>query len=39
APQLVELPYQQEGSTIRYKVPVIDCHQMIVIEYQSMAVK
>ncbi|WP_409345019.1 family 10 glycosylhydrolase [Paenibacillus sp. MBLB4367] len=34
APQLEELPYEQEGATIRYKVPVIDCHQMVVIDCQ-----
>jgi hypothetical protein len=33
APQLEELPFQQENGKIRYTVPLLDCHQMVVIDY------
>ena len=32
APQMKDLPYIQEGGTVSYTVPKIDCHQMIVLE-------
>ncbi|BBI36539.1 beta-galactosidase trimerization domain-containing protein [Cohnella abietis] len=32
-PQLEEIPFEQDGSAIRYQVPTIECHQMIAIEY------
>lgn len=33
APQMEEIPYMQEKGEIRYTLPVLDCHQMIVIDY------
>lgn len=32
APQNIDLPYQQEGKSITYTVPRLECHQMVVIE-------
>ncbi|BBH23490.1 hypothetical protein Back11_48350 [Paenibacillus baekrokdamisoli] len=34
-PQLEDIPFEQDGSSVRYQVPVIDCHQMIAIEYDK----
>ena len=33
APQNKEIPFTQNGDTIRYTVNVVECHQMIVLEY------
>ncbi|MBP1992090.1 alpha-amylase family protein [Paenibacillus eucommiae] len=32
-PQMEELAFEQEGQTVSYQVPVIDCHQMVGIDY------
>ncbi|MFC5403619.1 family 10 glycosylhydrolase [Cohnella soli] len=32
-PQLEDIPFTQEGSSIQYQVPTVECHQMIAIEY------
>jgi len=34
-PQQQELAFSQNGTFIQYQVPVIDCHQMIAIEYDN----
>ncbi|MDR0405484.1 MAG: hypothetical protein LBH54_01680 [Clostridiales bacterium] len=33
APQAERLDFTQEGGVVRYTVPVVDCHQMVVLEY------
>ncbi len=33
APTMEDLPFTQEGGAIRYRVPVVECHQMVVIDY------
>jgi len=33
APQQEVLPFRQEGHSLRYVVPVLDCHQIVVVEY------
>ncbi|BBH23540.1 hypothetical protein Back11_48850 [Paenibacillus baekrokdamisoli] len=35
-PQQEELAFSQTGNSIQYQVPVIDCHQMIAIEYDEL---
>jgi hypothetical protein len=32
APQSVELPFEQVGREVRYTVPKLECHQMVVID-------
>jgi len=34
-PQLENIPFGQDGSSVRYQVPVVDCHQMVAIEYDK----
>ncbi|MDQ0059059.1 beta-galactosidase trimerization domain-containing protein [Paenibacillus harenae] len=33
APQMTPLPYSYEDRTVSYTVPVLECHQMVVIDY------
>lgn len=33
APQMQELAFKQEDGTVSYTVPVLECHQMVVIDY------
>lgn len=33
APQMINIPFTQNGHTLKYTVDKIDCHQMVVIEY------
>lgn len=33
APQMKELPYTQENGILKYTVPEMECHQMVVMEY------
>jgi len=33
APQMTPLPYRSEEGAVSYTVPKVDCHQMVVIEY------
>jgi hypothetical protein len=33
APQMKEIEFRQEGNSISYTVPEVECHQMVVIEY------
>lgn len=35
APQMTELPFQKQASAVNYTVPVLDCHQMVVIDITS----
>lgn len=32
APQLKELPYELDGTNIRYTLPKLECHQMVIID-------
>lgn len=34
APQLTPLPFSYENETVAYTVPVLECHQMVVIDYE-----
>ncbi|CAM4393947.1 hypothetical protein FHS16_001960 [Paenibacillus endophyticus] len=34
APQLTPLPFSCEKETVSYTVPVLECHQMVVIDYE-----
>ncbi|RAU92604.1 alpha-amylase family protein [Paenibacillus sp. YN15] len=34
APQLTELPFQQEKGRVSYTVPRLECHQMVVVDYE-----
>lgn len=36
APQIQELPFRQEGNTVSYTLPRLECHQMVVVEYYEM---
>lgn len=33
APQMTPLPFSYEDGTVTYTVPVLECHQMVVIDY------
>ncbi|MBW5445273.1 beta-galactosidase [Cohnella sp. CFH 77786] len=33
APQLIEIPFVQEGGIVRYELPEWECHQMAVIQF------
>lgn len=33
APQMIDIPFSQEGDLVTYKVDKIDCHQMVVLSY------
>jgi len=33
APQMKEIGFKQDGNTISYTVPELECHQMVVIDY------
>lgn len=33
APQMTPLPFQAEDGAVSYTVPLLDCHQMVVIDY------
>lgn len=35
APQMKELPFQVSGTAISYTVPKLDCHQIVVLEYEQ----
>ncbi len=35
APQMKELPFQVSGSAVSYTVPKLDCHQIVVLEYEQ----
>lgn len=35
APQLEEVPFVQEGDQLKYQVPKVECHQMIVLQYSK----
>ncbi|MCD9022102.1 alpha-amylase family protein [Cohnella silvisoli] len=35
APQMTPIPYQQNGQKIDYVVPKLECHQMVVIDFES----
>jgi hypothetical protein len=35
APQMSPLPYQYEDGVLTYQVPELDCHQMVVIDYNE----
>lgn len=35
APQGEDIPYTQNDGEIHYQVPAVDCHQMVVIDYDS----
>ncbi|OKP88236.1 alpha-amylase family protein [Paenibacillus sp. P32E] len=35
APQMTPLPFSCEGRTVRYTVPVLEGHQMVVLDYES----
>lgn len=32
-PQMEELPFRREGTTVRYRVPRLECHQMVELDY------
>lgn len=34
APQMTELPFKQEGEAVSYTVPRLECHQMVVLDYE-----
>ncbi|WP_337102635.1 alpha-amylase family protein [Paenibacillus sp. YIM B09110] len=34
APQMTPLPFNHENDTVTYTVPVLECHQMVVIDYE-----
>lgn len=34
APQLTELPFRLESGVVRYTVPRLECHQMVVLDYE-----
>ncbi|OCT15294.1 beta-galactosidase [Paenibacillus pectinilyticus] len=34
APQMESLPFRQEDGTIFYTVPKLECHQMVVVDYE-----
>jgi len=33
APQMKEIPFTNEDDVVNYTVPIIECHQMVVLEY------
>ncbi|CAI6066690.1 alpha-amylase family protein [Cohnella sp. JJ-181] len=33
APQMTELPFRSEAGSVAYTVPVVECHQMVVIQF------
>lgn len=33
APQMKDLEFKQEGNEVKYSVPKLECHQMVVIDY------
>ncbi|RAV12140.1 beta-galactosidase trimerization domain-containing protein [Paenibacillus contaminans] len=35
APQMTPLPFEQTDGTVRYTVPKLECHQMIVLDYET----
>ncbi|KWX83520.1 beta-galactosidase, partial [Paenibacillus riograndensis] len=34
APQMTPLPFSRKEQTVHYTVPVLDCHQMVVLDYE-----
>jgi len=34
APQLTELPYASDNGTVSYRVPKLECHQMVVLAFE-----
>jgi hypothetical protein len=34
APQMTELPFRQEAGRVAYTVPRVECHQMVVLDYE-----
>jgi hypothetical protein len=34
APQMTQLPFNHENRIVSYTVPVLECHQMVVIDYE-----
>lgn len=34
APQMEELPFRQEAGRVAYRVPCLECHQMVVLDYE-----
>ncbi|MNO42834.1 Beta-galactosidase GanA [compost metagenome] len=34
APQMTPLPFSLEEQTVQYTVPVLECHQMVVLDYE-----
>ena len=33
APEKINLDFVQNGNLLTYKVPKVDCHQMVIIDY------
>ena len=33
APQMKEIPFEQNGDVVKFKVDEFECHQMVVLDY------
>ncbi len=34
APQMKDIPFTKQDTTVKYKIPKMECHQMVVVEYE-----